>query len=278
VKARRFVRKMRGSCHAHLIEADDNACYVVKSANNPQSGRRTLINETLAGMLFGEAGIATPAVAYVAIDGSFLRENSSAYAAPGKQAATIPSGLHFGSRMPVLANHRPIYDFLPDRILADVQNRRDFLGALAMDKWLSNGDARQAIFYRDGIGESVAVGWIVQMIDHGAVFQGSEWTFRNSPAQGVYARRAVYGPHPSIRDFEPWLDVIAGFRPADLEEAAHHLPREWIAGEEMALDGVLKTLYARRAQTRASLAESIECFWSPKAKYSSLVLQFCAFH
>ena len=42
VNAKRFVRKMRGSAQAHLLECDDGSFYVVKFSNNPQGGRRVL--------------------------------------------------------------------------------------------------------------------------------------------------------------------------------------------------------------------------------------------
>jgi len=275
VNAQRFVRKMRGSCHAHLTEADDQACYVVKFAQNPQGGRRTLINEMLASLLFEAIGVATPEVAYVAVDSRFVQDNPDVSIACGNQRTAVEPGLHFGSRCP--EGDKPVYDFLPDRLFPELYNRRDFLGALAMDKWLSNGDSRQAVFYRDWIPKCGAARWVVRMIDHGGSFQGREWTFRNSPAQGVYARRAVYGDTVSLRDFEPWLDAISDLRFADLEEAFHLLPGEWIGTDEANLRGVLKALDARRCQTRAFLAETVGCFWGRHASHSSLVLKFCAF-
>jgi len=37
VNAKRFVRKMRGSAQAHLLECDDGSFYVVKFSNNPRA-------------------------------------------------------------------------------------------------------------------------------------------------------------------------------------------------------------------------------------------------
>jgi hypothetical protein len=277
VRARRFVRKMWGSSRAHLIEADNNACYVVKFANNPQGGRRILINETIASLLLDEVKIATPEAAYVAIDDKFLQSNPEVFMMSGKERIAVQPGLHFGSRLPGIPGQHSICDFLPDAMIPELYNRRDFPGALAMDKWLSNGDARQAIFYRDWVAERAGVRWVVQMIDHGGIFQGRDWTFRNSPVQGVYAKRAVYGTDVSIRDFEPWLDAISDFGLSDLEEAFSRLPSEWIGTDEPELRRVMSTLYARRGQTRGLLAESIDCFWGRNRHHSSLVLQFCAF-
>jgi hypothetical protein len=278
VRARTLVRKMPGSSKAHLIEADNGACYVVKFANNPQGGRRILINEMIASLLFDRVKIATPEAAYVAIDDEFLRSNPEVFMMSGKERVAVQPGLHFGSRLAGIPGRYSICDFLPDAGVPELHNRTDFAGTLAMDKWLSNGDSRQAIFYRDWIPNRAGVRWVVQMIDHGGIFQGRDWAFRDSPVQGVYARRAVYGTNVSIRDFEPWLDAISDFGLGDLEEAFSRLPSEWIGTDGTELRRVLNTLYARRGQTRGRLAESIDCFWGRNRHHSSVVLSFCAFH
>ncbi len=268
VNAHGFVRRMRGGCRAQLIEGDDGAGYVVKFAGNPQGGQRTLINETIASVLFDEVQIATPEAVFVAVGREFLEQHAALIA---EARIVIQPGLHFGSRIPDVAGAGPVSDFLPDRLLSQLHNRQDFLGALVLDKWLSNGDSRQAVFHQ------TSGGWRVEMIDHGGIFQGKDWTFRNSPAQAVYGRRAVYGTDPCLGDFDPWLDAIAKITPTDLEEVLGLLPREWVDGEESQLRDVLRVLYARRDQTRRLVRESIDCFWSRSRSYSSLVLPFRGF-
>ena len=62
VDARRLIRKMRGGAQAHLIEAADGHCYVVKFLNNPQH-RRILVNEWIASVFLRYLGISTPEAA-----------------------------------------------------------------------------------------------------------------------------------------------------------------------------------------------------------------------
>src|SRR5579872_6760590 len=97
VDARRLIRKMRGGAQAHLIEAADGHCYVVKVRNNPQH-RRILVNEWISSVFMHYLGISTPQVAVIEITQEFLRENPDVYlqVAAGRQA--IETGWHFGSR------------------------------------------------------------------------------------------------------------------------------------------------------------------------------------
>ena len=88
VKARRFVRKMRGGAQAHLIEADDGHWYVTKFVNNPQ-GRRALANELITSLLFTELDISTPEPAVVSIDRDFLRDNPEVFIATKKGPISV---------------------------------------------------------------------------------------------------------------------------------------------------------------------------------------------
>jgi hypothetical protein len=71
--ARSVVRKLRGGARAHLLRCD-HGDYVVKFANNPQ-GRRTLINELIAGRLLQCLGIDMPAIALIRVDDDVLRRH-----------------------------------------------------------------------------------------------------------------------------------------------------------------------------------------------------------
>src|SRR3954468_22571037 len=74
VDARRLIRKMRGGAQAHLIEAADGHCYVVKFLNNPQH-RRILVNEWIASVFLRYLGISTPETAVIRVTRDFLAQN-----------------------------------------------------------------------------------------------------------------------------------------------------------------------------------------------------------
>src|SRR6266545_4488102 len=167
---------MKGGAQARLIQADDGHEYVVKFFHNPQ-GHRILANEFIASHLMKAIGLSTPEIALLSLPDRPLNGDpliSNAQAA-GCEQRRVP-GVHFGSRHPGRSDSCAVYDFLPDAMLPDVFNREEFLGALVFDKWLSNADGRQAIFYRARITgcderRNGVAHWVTQFIDNGLQFQ-----------------------------------------------------------------------------------------------------------
>jgi hypothetical protein len=247
----RHVRKMRGGAQAHLLEADDGDWYVVKFRNNPQH-HRVLVNELLAATFLDYLKIAAPATAVIQVTANFLRANPEVHMVLGTRRCEIEPGWHFGSHYPGDPSRAAIYDFLPDALLAHVVNLEDFRAILVFDKWTGNADGRQAVFYRATVRESGLAGsrpgFVAQMIDHGYAFNGPHWDFPESPLQGLYARPLVYESVRSLDDFQPWLDQIRHFPEEVIDAAWKRIPRDWIAGEEEALDRLLAELYARRSR------------------------------
>jgi hypothetical protein len=145
-----------------------------------------------------------------------------------------------------------VYDFLPDSLLAQVENRGDFAGALAFDKWASNADSRQTIFFRARVRKESQdlqherVGFITQMVDNGYVFDGPHWRLADSPIQGLYFRPTVYARVRGWVDFEPWLERIRHFPEEVVDQAVKQIPPAWLEGEESELERLLERLLARR--------------------------------
>ena len=253
VHARRFLRKMRGGAQSHLIEANDGRFYVVKFKNNPQH-RRILVNEWLASRFLRYLQIATPETAIVEVSAQFLRENPEVCISLGRSRLEVEPGWHFGSCFPGDPAKVAVYDFLPDVLLSQVVNQREFLGMLAFDKWTANADSRQAIFVRARVREFVRasvehplrVGFVALMMDHGYVFDGPQWAYRDSPIQGLYFRTQIYESVRGWDDFQPWLDQIVHFPEDVIDEALKTLPPDWVAGEEDALNDLLENLMRRR--------------------------------
>jgi hypothetical protein len=130
----------------------------------------------------------------------------------------------------------------------------EFRGALVLDKWVSNSDARQAIFFRRRIrdwldDDSAAAqqkGFIAQMVDHGYAFDGPHWEYADSPLQGIYMRPGVYQGIRTLDDFQPWLDWVRHFPESVLDAAFRDMPRDWLEGTESDLERLLERLMARR--------------------------------
>jgi hypothetical protein len=247
------VRRMRGESRADLMRSANGRHYVVKRLNNPQ-GRRILVNEYVSNVVLKLLRIDTPPIAAVTISTPELNGASE---------------MHFGSQHPGSPDSLAIYDFLPDTLLANLANRRDFCGALVFDKWLANADGRQCIFFQSQLdrapycGEQ-GVGWVAQMIDNGLVFGGDRWAFSDSPVQGIYCRTIVYGKKARLRDFEPWLERAMTIDRSEVEEALVSMPPGWIQGEEYLFADLLRRLWRRRERLPILIAETIS--WLNSAK------------
>jgi len=253
LQARRLIRKMRGGAQAHLIEGSDGAFYVVKFVNNPQH-RRILVNEWLATSFLRHLQIHVPDCAVMDLTEEFIAETPDLYLAVGTRREPVVPGLHFASKMAVHPERVAIFDFLPDKLLAKVENSADFLGTLVFDKWIGNADSRQAVFFRARAktwtplkGQVTKTGFFVQMIDHGFAFNGPNWNFQDSPIQGLYFRTSVYEAVQSLESFEPWLSMIENFPPETMDAAWREIPSSWYLGEEDELERLLEALMKRRS-------------------------------
>jgi hypothetical protein len=251
VQATRLIRKMRGGAQAHLLECDDGHFYVVKFRNNPQH-RRILINEWIASVFLNYLQISTPPAAIVSLSTAFLEANPDIYIQLGSRHQAVEPGWHFGSRYPGDPAKIMVYDFLPDILLDKVVNAGEFLGVLAFDKWMSNADARQTIFFRARLRQWPAgsepaprTGFVSQMMDHGYVFDGPHWKFSESPIQGLYFRTKIYQKVRGWDDFQPWLDRVVYFPDEIVDAAQKQIPPEWVAEDAAALQSILEKLMSR---------------------------------
>jgi hypothetical protein len=249
LSARRYVRKMRGGAQSHLLEADDGRYYVVKFQNNPQH-RRILVNELVACVFLRYLQISSAEPAIVHVNETFIRDNPELAITLGSRTMPVQPGWHFGSLHPGDPAIVPVYDFVPDVLLSQVKNLADFAAILVFDKWVSNADGRQAVFFRarleDWAGASGKLGFVALMIDHGFAFGGPNWDFTDTPLMGLYPRRLVYEQVRTLDDFQPWLTQVVHFPEEIFDSACKQVPPEWIEGEEDEFEKLLEQLLARR--------------------------------
>jgi hypothetical protein len=185
------------------------------------------------------------------------------------------AGWQFGSRYPGDPARAAVYDFVPDTLLHKVRNLSDFLGALVFDKWVSNADGRQAVFFRARVREwlpgsdthALTMGFVALMIDQGFAFNGPEWNFTNSPVQGLYSRKLVYDTVASLDHFEPWLERVIHFPEAVVDQAYKQVPPEWIPGERDEFERLLESLMLRRKRVPDLISEARRALQSPFANW-----------
>jgi hypothetical protein len=248
---------MRGGAQAQLLLASDGHYYIVKFQNNPQH-RRVLANEMLAHTLLRHLQLPTPPGEIVEVSPKLVSA-SSLYIESGGRRLPCSAGLQFGSRYPGDPSRLPVYDYLPDSLLRQVLNADCFLGMVVFDKWVSNADGRQAIFFRDHLTSwrcaSAATarpapagerGFVAVMIDHGFAFTAQLWEFRDLPQVGIYPRPWLYEQVTGYDSFEPWLGWIRDFSLDVLDDAFKRIPLEWYEGDIAALEHLLSQLYSRR--------------------------------
>lgn len=244
-RACKLIRKMRGGSQSHLVQAEDDHFYVLKTTRNGQH-RRVLINEWLSAAILRHLGILVPDTAIIHVTDEFLAENSDLYISRHHQQS-VPAGFHFGSRLSVNPETTAIFDFLTDKMLGQLPNRLDFIGTLVFDKWAFNCDSRQAIFFRAKL-PGRKMGFWAQMIDHGFTLGGPTWCFDDLPKYGFYFRPCVYDPILSLDSLAPWLEAVRSFPDHILATARRQLPPEWVDGDEEALERTLNVLMERRSR------------------------------
>ena len=245
LQAVQHLRPMRGGSQSHLMRASDGAFYVVKFQNNPQH-IRVLANEFLAGRLARLLDLPVPEVKIIAVSDWLVRHSAEMRVRSAAGSALCSSGRQLGSLHSRGEAEGDLFDYLPDPILEQVTNLRDFARMLVFDKWTSNDDGRQAIF-RKPPGKRR---YRATFIDHGYCFGAGEWTYTDAAARGVFANYSVYRQVQGWEDFEPTLEKAEQADIDQLWSCAAGLPEEWYEGDRTGLERLIEELYRRRSRIR----------------------------
>jgi hypothetical protein len=249
------IRRMRGGSQAHLMRCSDKRCYVVKFQNNRQN-RKVLVNELLGTLLARLLGLPTATPAVVRLSDELIRRTDKLRIEDPRWLPAhwlrdrCQSGPQFGSRYIGNPRRCVALDLLPDHVLSEVKNLKDFAGMLVFDKWTCNTDGRQTVFLGRGPKYKAV------MIDQGFCFNSGEWSFPDAPLRGRYARTCVYDGIHGFEDFEPWLSKLeTQIDEHAIWECAAEIPPEWYDSDTDALAHLLDTLNRRRGKVR-------ELIWS----------------
>jgi len=261
IQARQHIKRMRGGANAHLMLADDDRYYVVKFRNNPQHSR-ILANELICSALLDHLDLPNPGWDVIEVSRQVIEASPGLEMEFGLEVRRCEPGLHFASRFPVDPVRQAVYDYVPLSLLRGVINLRAFLGMVVFDKWVSNVDGRQVIFFRDRakrwLEHETAAGaeasprslvYVASMIDHGFAFGAHNWSFSDQPEIGLYLRREVYDGVKGYDSFQPWLDRIISLPLGALDAPYRQIPPEWYDHERERLEALLEELYRRRLRT-----------------------------
>ena len=260
-KAITVVRSMPGGAQSKLVRVGNGRFYVVKFTNNPQH-RRTLLNEVIATTLLRALDLPAAEFSLIRFDDELLRSQPITLNF-GSHHVRVRAGLHYGSLHPSDPSQDPsvVCDSLPSTILRAVGAGALFTGAYVADQWMSNTDARQAIFHRSG-----AEPWRIQLIDHGHAFSGPAWRFANSYRCGVYADPVVYTSARSSDEIHAWIDRIRAMPDHAFELAYRRIPEDWIEDDRPALINLVSKLHERRRRLHRILDDIMS---HPQSPFSS---------
>jgi hypothetical protein len=240
------IRRMRGGAQSQLMLGADGNLWVVKFRNNPQ-GVRVLANELIATRLAAAVGLSVPAVDVVDVSGWLIANSPEMWVDAGRgERHPCEAGLAFGSQFVGGLMPGQVVDYLPEELVAEVRNLREFAGMLCLDKWTGNSNGRQAVFARKPRERK----YRAVFIDQGYCFHANEWRFPDSPLRGVYAMNRVYEPVTGWDDFEPWLTRIEEMQADTLWGIAEGVPPEWYGGDPAELELLMETMLKRRSRVR----------------------------
>jgi HipA-like kinase len=233
------IRRMRGGSQAHLLRASDGAYYVTKFQNNPQQ-IRVLANEMFATRLAQWLGLPVPGVEIIEVSDWLIANTADLRVEAAGSVTHCSSGRQVALRYPEPG--APVFDYLPESLLSQVINLKDFARCLVLDKGTANTDGRQAIFTRNPRGRR----YRAMFIDQGYCFNAGEWTFPDNALQGAYATNCVYGNVTGWEAFEPALTRVEEAKSTAIWRCAEAIPREWYGEDHDALHALVETLCQRR--------------------------------
>ncbi len=256
VQVTRIVRRMSGGSQAQLVEADDRHYYVAKFLGNPQ-GNRTLINECVASGLLSYIKVSTPSVRILQFPPILLSHPELNFVTGERRVLPVGS-LHLGSRCPVNPEKTAIFDFLPEKLQANVRNLAEFSTMYVFDQWTGQDDDRQAIHVRD---KSVTAGPNLRayFIDNGLAFDGIHWELHDRPRSGLARRfKQIY----SMLDMKALVeDAIVQIESIDENKVmatVEGVPSSWFApGDRQCLELLLIKLLRRRRSLRPLIARHL---------------------
>ena len=238
------IRAMRGGAQSHMLTASDGHAYVVKFPNNPQSVR-VLANEWLASSIGRALGLTVPEPAILYVPAELVESSPSLVIRLSSSTQKCSHGLAFGS---CVISGDELFDYLPESLFESIENRQEFVGLFALDKWLCNCDGRQVVFCR----REPNPNFRAHFIDFGYCFNAEEWSFPDTTTRGIYARRCVYQDVRGWQSFEPWLSRIEFFDLLTLREIAADVPPEWVEPDRLAQ--LVECIDARRNRVRELIA------------------------
>jgi hypothetical protein len=225
ISASKYIRKMRGISQAVFIRANDGKHYVVKMNDNP-AGFNLLANEHFGSVVAEAVGLPVVKPQAIFFSENFIDCHPDLWFALPSGSRRPKEGIHFGSPLvgQTSGAGRPTEYISPSRVNRIV-NREAFLGMYLLDVWANHQDSRQAIF-RVSSDNSLDV----IFIDHGHMFGGPEWNFRDSHGCSLHLEMGVYTNLWQDEQIALWISRFQFLIPEVLKTIPYSIHPEWYKG------------------------------------------------
>lgn len=215
----RYVRNLRGSSSAILVEASDGLLYVVKLADNLESANQSF-SESSETELYHACGLAVPSWKPLLVTDGFIDRNPGCWTQTIGGRLRFDSGLYFGSRFLGGPGVR-LLEILPETSLRQVRNRESFWLAWLIDICAGHTDHRQAIFVED------AKGWFdTYFVNHRHLFGCPKWEQWQPLQSSRYLDQRIY---PCLSSYQRcnFLAIAASMDVDRLWQTVQALPNDW---------------------------------------------------
>jgi hypothetical protein len=237
LSANKYIRKMKGGSQSILVQCDDDRFYVVKMAGNPQ-GPNVMANEFLGSVIAGAVGLPVAESMAIHLTNHFIDSDPDIWFELPAGTKRPDAGLHFGSLLVGQPSGplRPSEYISPSRI-DSIANRDAFLGMYILDVWANHQDNRQAVLLRRSDDAQEAF-----FIDHGHMFGGPDWNFRERPGAAFHLETSIYSELWHDEVVSSWISHFRTVLPEVLSWVTSILPPRWYNGD---LRGLMEVLIHR---------------------------------
>jgi hypothetical protein len=238
LSANKYIRKMKGGSQSILVRANDGKHYVVKMTDNP-IGSNVLANESMGSSIAKAVGLPVAEAKGIVISDSFIDSHPDLWFKLPSGTRRPKKGVHFGSQLvgQTSGAERPTEYVSPSRVHL-ITNREAFLGMYILDIWANHQDNRQAVFRRRPDNTQEAF-----FIDHGHMFGGPEWNFKETSLSALHLELAIYTDLWQEEKIAAWVSHLQTAVPEVLTRLADPMDSKWYKGDLAALiDTLIKRL------------------------------------
>jgi hypothetical protein len=262
LSANKYIRKMKGGSQSILVRANDGRHYVVKLTDNP-IGPNLLANEHMGSLVAKAVGLPVAEARGICLSDSFIDSHPDLWFELPSGVRRPNKGMHFGSLLvgQAAGEDRPTEYVSPSRVNM-ITNREAFLGMYLLDVWANHQDNRQAIFRRSSTNALE-----VCFIDHGHMFGGPEWNFKENPSSALHLEMAVYSDLWQDEQVESWISRFQTIIPEvlTLTSVVAPMASEWYSGD---LRELLSSLTDRLLRLPELVQADAEKTWHPSQQKS----------